>query len=79
MRDGSRLDPRSAFVRNILRPVDAFPYVFPYLVGAVLVWSGPLRQRLGDRVAKTAVVRAGTERVPSMPPPPPLPTPPPPG
>jgi uncharacterized RDD family membrane protein YckC len=55
--DGSKLDWSSAFVRNIARLVDAFPYAIPYLVGAVAVWSDPgTRQRLGDRWAHSVVV-----------------------
>ena len=80
--DGSKLDWGSAIVRNILRIVDAFPYFIPYLVGAILVWTSPTRQRLGDRVGKTAVVtkasvgagpRAGTLPPAGAPPPPPPP------
>lgn len=55
--DGSKLDWSSALVRNLARIVDAFPYFFPYLVGAIAVWSSPpTRQRLGDRWANTVVV-----------------------
>jgi uncharacterized RDD family membrane protein YckC len=55
--DGSRLDVGAALIRNLLRVVDAF---FLYLVGAIFVWTSPLKQRLGDRVAKTVVVTAGS-------------------
>ena len=55
MEDGSPLTWGAALVRNLLRIVDG---IFSYLVGAVLVWNSPKRQRLGDRVAKTVVVRA---------------------
>lgn len=78
--DGSRLDLGSALVRSVLRVVDGFPYVIPYLVGAVAVWNTPTRQRVGDRVAKTVVIQAGTNRMPpyqagmpQFPPPPPPP------
>jgi uncharacterized RDD family membrane protein YckC len=54
--DGSKLDWGAAFVRNLSRLVDGFPYVIPYLVGAIAVWSGPTRQRLGDIWAHTVVV-----------------------
>jgi uncharacterized RDD family membrane protein YckC len=63
--DGSRIAVRAASIRNVLRVVDAFPYVVPYLVGAIAIWSdGPLegddealsrRRRIGDRVAGTIV------------------------
>lgn len=55
--DGSKLDAGSALIRNVARFVDGFPYVIPYLVGAIAVWSdGSTRQRLGDRWAHSVVV-----------------------
>ena len=59
--DGGRLDFGSAFIRNIARVVDGFPYFLPYLLGAIFVWSSPTKQRLGDRWANTVVVRTGTQ------------------
>jgi uncharacterized RDD family membrane protein YckC len=59
-RDGSKPDLAASLKRTVLRAVDGFPYVIPYLVGAIVVWSSPARQRLGDRWAGTHVVRAGT-------------------
>jgi uncharacterized RDD family membrane protein YckC len=56
MADGSPLTLRAVLIRNILRLVDGFLF---YLVGAVLAWNSPLRQRLGDRVAGTVVVHRG--------------------
>ncbi len=54
--DGERPSWRAACIRNALRIADAFPYVVPYLVGAVAIWTGAVvPQRLGDRVAKTVV------------------------
>jgi uncharacterized RDD family membrane protein YckC len=52
--DGSSLDWNASVVRNILRIVDG---LFGYLIGAILVWNSPMRQRLGDRVAHTVVVK----------------------
>ena len=52
--DGSPISWSESIVRNLLRIIDG---LFVYLVGAILVWNSPLRQRLGDRVAKTVVVR----------------------
>ena len=87
MEDGSKITWSAALVRNLLRIVDG---LFIYLVAAIVVWSGgPTRQRLGDRVAHTVVIGAGTNvgptftMPPSMPgsttaPPPPIPPPPPP-
>jgi uncharacterized RDD family membrane protein YckC len=54
--DGSPIGLDAAFLRNVMRIVDCFPYVaLPYLLGAVSVWAGKDRQRLGDRVADTIV------------------------
>jgi uncharacterized RDD family membrane protein YckC len=52
--DGSPIEMREALIRNVLRIVDGF---FFYLVGAVLIWTDPNKQRLGDRLASTIVVR----------------------
>lgn len=45
-----------ALARTLLRPIDAFPGVIPYLLGAVLVANSRTKQRLGDRVGGTYVV-----------------------
>jgi uncharacterized RDD family membrane protein YckC len=55
--DGSPVDMQAALIRNILRIVDG---LFVYLVGAILVWRSDKKQRLGDRVAHTVVVRASS-------------------
>jgi uncharacterized RDD family membrane protein YckC len=55
--DGSKCTWQGAIVRNLLRVIDAFPF---YLIGAILVWTSPKRQRLGDRAANTVVIRKGT-------------------
>jgi uncharacterized RDD family membrane protein YckC len=55
--DGSPISWGESIIRNLLRIIDSIPYFIPYLLGAILIWSSPTRQRLGDRVAKTAVVR----------------------
>jgi uncharacterized RDD family membrane protein YckC len=52
--DGSPIGWSAALLRNVLRLVDGFAC---YLVAAVLVWRSPRRQRLGDRVAGTVVIR----------------------
>src|SRR6266568_5623663 len=52
--DGSPISWRESIIRNLLRIVDG---LFFYLVGAILIWNSPLRQRLGDRAADTVVVR----------------------
>ena len=51
---GGPIDLTAAFVRNILRLVDGFAC---YLVAAILVWNSPMKQRLGDRIAHTVVVK----------------------
>jgi hypothetical protein len=51
-----------AWVRNLMRVFDALP--FAYLVGGIAVLSSPLRQRFGDRVAGTLVVRETPLAVP---------------
>jgi uncharacterized RDD family membrane protein YckC len=53
--DGGEIDINTAFTRNILRIVDG---LFCYLVGAILIWRSSQKQRLGDMMAKTVVVRA---------------------
>jgi uncharacterized RDD family membrane protein YckC len=52
---GDRITVVQSLLRNVLRIVDGF---FFCLVGAVSIWSSPKRQRVGDRVASTFVVRA---------------------
>ena len=59
--DGTRIGFGAAAIRNLARVVDAFPYVIPYLVGAIAVSRSDIDQRLGDRWAKTVVVLVGTE------------------
>jgi uncharacterized RDD family membrane protein YckC len=55
--DGSAIDWPAALLRNVLRLADAFAC---YLVAAVLVWRSPRKQRLGDRIAGTVVIRTAT-------------------
>jgi uncharacterized RDD family membrane protein YckC len=52
---GGPIDWQSSIVRNLLRLVDGF---FFYLVGAIVVWTSAQKQRLGDKVAGTVIVRA---------------------
>jgi uncharacterized RDD family membrane protein YckC len=52
---GLPLRIEQAWVRNLMRVVDALP--FAYLVGGVSILSSPVMQRFGDRVAGTLVVR----------------------
>ena len=53
--DGNPIDMNQAFTRNILRIIDGF---LVYLIGAILIWRSDKKQRLGDMIAKTVVVKA---------------------
>jgi uncharacterized RDD family membrane protein YckC len=53
---GGRINLQKALVRNLLRIVDGFPFIFPYLVGLVVIASSAGKQRVGDKVAKTLIV-----------------------
>jgi uncharacterized RDD family membrane protein YckC len=55
--DGSPISWGESVIRNLLRIIDGIPAFIPYLLGAIFVWTSPTKQRLGDRVAKTVVVR----------------------
>jgi len=51
----------AVLVRNIVRLVDAWPLLFSIgVIGIVAALTSPRRQRLGDRVAGTLVVRASS-------------------
>jgi uncharacterized RDD family membrane protein YckC len=54
MEDGSPVTLTAALIRNILRIIDG---LFVYLLGAIFIWTSPAKQRLGDRLAKTYVVK----------------------
>jgi uncharacterized RDD family membrane protein YckC len=56
MEDGEPVSPEAALTRNLMRFLDAFPYVVPYAVGAYAISNSPKMQRFGDRVAETMVV-----------------------
>jgi uncharacterized RDD family membrane protein YckC len=60
--DGSAVDSRAALIRTVLRIVDG---LFFYLIAAILVWRSSRRQRLGDRVADTTVVRKSALATPA--------------
>ncbi len=53
--DGSKIDYADAIMRNVLRIIDG---LLAYFIGAILIWSSDEKQRLGDRVAHTVVVKA---------------------
>jgi uncharacterized RDD family membrane protein YckC len=53
--DGKHIDMNQALIRNILRIIDG---LIVYLIGAILIWRSEKKQRLGDSIAKTVVVKA---------------------
>jgi uncharacterized RDD family membrane protein YckC len=52
--NGAPLTWSNAILRFVLRIVDS---LFACLVAAILIWTSPMHQRLGDRVGHTLVVR----------------------
>lgn len=54
--DGNDIDYRPAAIRTLLRVVDVLPVL--YLIGFILILVTDRKQRLGDIVADTVVVRA---------------------
>jgi len=73
MEDGEPVNPEAALTRNLMRFLDAIPYVVPYLVGAYAISNSPKMQRFGDRVAETMVVVSSPGTDPAGLPPPLLP------
>lgn len=65
--DGLPIDLEAALIRNVLRFLDAFPYVVPYLLGAIVAGRSPMKQRFGDRVAETIVVSHEAAKQPAVP------------
>ncbi|MCW2961775.1 MAG: Integral rane protein [Thermoleophilia bacterium] len=60
--DGSRLTPKQAVIRNVVRLIDLLPLL--YLVGATSIWISKENQRLGDKAAGTIVVKSRPESEP---------------
>ena len=54
--DGSACGIGPAFVRSLLRIIDGLPFL--YIIGMVLIARSDKKQRLGDRLAKTIVIKA---------------------
>jgi uncharacterized RDD family membrane protein YckC len=54
--DGSACGFRPVLIRNILRIIDWLPAV--YFLGGILVLRSDKGQRLGDRIAKTVVIKS---------------------
>jgi uncharacterized RDD family membrane protein YckC len=61
--DGSPCGFGPAVVRNVLRVIDVLPFL--YIIGIILVSRSDKKQRLGDRLAKTVVVKSS--QAPSIP------------
>lgn len=55
LEDGSPVSIGASIIRNLLRIVDFLP--FAYILGIIMISTSPLKQRLGERVAKTVVVK----------------------
>ncbi|MGD0426173.1 MAG: RDD family protein [Candidatus Acidiferrales bacterium] len=61
---GLPLRLEQAWIRNLMRTVDALPLA--YLVGGISALSSPIMQRFGDRVAGTLVVRESPLAAPAQ-------------
>jgi uncharacterized RDD family membrane protein YckC len=61
MLDGSPLTGRAVLLRTLGRFIDML--LLTPIVGAIMVWSSPTNQRLGDRWGGTIVIRAGRRRL----------------
>jgi uncharacterized RDD family membrane protein YckC len=59
--DGSPIGIGPAIIRNILRIVDALPFL--YIIDMIFISRSSKKQRLGDSIAKTIVVKAGGEKL----------------
>ncbi|MFH1092261.1 MAG: RDD family protein [Pseudomonadota bacterium] len=55
--DGHKIGWGASVIRNILRIIDGIPFILLYLLGAILVWTSQRKQRLGDRLGGTVVIR----------------------
>lgn len=53
--NGEPCDMGSAFIRSLLRIIDRLPFL--YILGIIIIAVTPKRQRIGDLLAKTIVVK----------------------
>lgn len=53
--DGSAITPQQSIIRNLLRIVDGLPLF--YIVGIIIASNSQLKQRFGDKIAKTVVIK----------------------
>jgi uncharacterized RDD family membrane protein YckC len=72
MEDGEPVHPEAALTRNLMRFLDAFPYVVPYVVGYYAISKSAKMQRFGDRIAETMVVVSSSKETDPLGLPPPL-------
>lgn len=63
--DGRRIGWQPAILRNLARLLDALPFL--YLLGGILTLSSRQHQRLGDRFARTIVIRTTAVVGPPLP------------
>jgi len=49
------IDLGRALIRNILRIIDFLPFF--YIIGIILIFTNPKKQRLGDIAARTVVIK----------------------
>ena len=54
--NGEPCDMGSAFIRSLLRIIDRLPFL--YILGIIIIAVTPKRQRIGDLLVKTIVVRS---------------------
>lgn len=54
---GGTISLKQAFIRNVFRVIDLFPYMVPYLLGLIILAANEKKQRLGDQIAHTIVVK----------------------
>lgn len=52
--DGKRITLKQSIIRNVLRVLDALPFL--YLIGLIAIVLTKRKQRIGDITAKTIVV-----------------------
>ena len=55
--DGGRIGARPAFIRTLLRIVEVNPFLIGALPAAICILASERRQRIGDMLAGTVVVR----------------------
>jgi len=61
--DGGPIDWSAAIIRNVLRAIDGLVL---YLIGFIAICVSAKRQRIGDKVAGTIVVRRAAQTAPRI-------------